>query len=102
MSRERSSDDFKFEIKTHIGVLSEGPNGWKKELNVVSWNGRQGKYDIRDWDPTHDKMGRGITMTDAEFDELAKLIAAGAAVDEGMLSDANLTDVEDELLTLSA
>lgn len=53
----------KFEITNDIGVLSESGSGWKKELNLVSWNDRDPKYDIRDWDPNHEKMGKGITLS---------------------------------------
>jgi hypothetical protein len=53
----------KFEITEDIGVLSEAGSGWKKELNLVSWNDRASKYDIRDWDPDHGKMGKGITLS---------------------------------------
>jgi len=56
----------KFEIKEEIGILSESASGWKKELNLVSWNDRKPKYDIRDWDPDHEKMGKGITLTREE------------------------------------
>ncbi len=56
----------KFEITEEIGVLSESASGWKKELNLVSWNDRNPKYDIRDWDPAHEKMGKGITLTKEE------------------------------------
>jgi len=56
----------KFEITEEIGVLSESASGWKKELNLVSWNDRNPKYDIRDWDPAHEKMGKGITLTREE------------------------------------
>jgi len=56
--------DIKFEIKKHIGVLSENAKGWKKELNLVSWNEREPKYDIREWSPEHDNMGKGVTLTD--------------------------------------
>ena len=49
--------DITFEIKESLGVLSESSRGWKKELNLVSWNGREPKYDIREWDPEHEKMG---------------------------------------------
>jgi len=56
----------KFEITEEIGVLSESGSGWKKELNLVSWNDRNPKYDIRDWDPAHEKMGKGITLTREE------------------------------------
>lgn len=47
--------DIKFEIIEHIGAISENKSGWKKELNLVSWNGANPKYDIRDWSPEHEK-----------------------------------------------
>ncbi|WP_067622882.1 YdbC family protein [Alicyclobacillus acidiphilus] len=62
--------DIKFEIKEAVGVLSESNKGWKKELNLMSWNDKEPKYDIRDWSPEHDKMGKGITLSK---DELVKL-----------------------------
>lgn len=58
--------DIKYEIKEEIAVLSESAKGWKKELNLISWNGGEPKYDIRDWAPDHEKMGKGITMTKEE------------------------------------
>lgn len=66
--------EFKYEIKEHLGQLSEKPTGWKKELNFVSWNGADPKFDIREWSPEHDKMGKGITLTLEELTELKKLI----------------------------
>ena len=66
--------EFKYEIKEHIGVISENRSGWKRELNLVSWNGADPKYDIRDWAPEHEKMGKGITLTADEAWELAQLI----------------------------
>lgn len=66
--------DIQFEIKKHIGVLSENPKGWTKELNLVSWNGREPKYDIREWSPDHEKMGKGITLTDDEAEKLKRLL----------------------------
>ncbi len=62
--------DFTFEIVEEIGVLSENAKGWKKELNLISWNGGEPKYDIRDWDPKHEKMGKGITLTEEEAKQL--------------------------------
>ena len=62
--------DIKFEIKENIGVLSESSKGWKKELNLISWNDKEAKYDIRDWAPEHGKMGKGTTLT---IEELRKL-----------------------------
>lgn len=52
-----------FELKEHLGILSESNKGWTKELNLVSWNGGETKYDIREWDPDHEKMSKGVTFT---------------------------------------
>ncbi|PRR77320.1 hypothetical protein CLLI_24930 [Clostridium liquoris] len=62
--------EIKFEIKESVGALSESPKGWKKELNLISWNDKEPKYDLRDWDAEHKKMGKGVTLT---ADELKKL-----------------------------
>ncbi len=67
--------EFSYEIKENLGVLSESPKGWKKELNLISWNGAEPKFDIRDWSPEHDKMGKGITLSSKEIDELYKVLA---------------------------
>lgn len=66
--------DFKFEIVEELGVLSESRSGWKRELNLVSWNGGKAKYDIRDWSPDHEKMGKGVSLTPEELTELKKLL----------------------------
>lgn len=66
--------DIKFEIKKSIGVISESAKGWTKELNLVSWNGAVPKYDIRDWDPEHEKMGKEVTLTEEEMRKLKELI----------------------------
>lgn len=62
--------DLKYEIKESIGVLSESSKGWAKELNLVSWNDKEAKYDLREWDSEHKKMGKGVTLSK---DELKKL-----------------------------
>ena len=67
--------DIKFEIKENIGTLSESAKGWTKELNLVSWNGAAPKYDLRDWAPEHEKMGKGITLSADEAQELYKLLS---------------------------
>lgn len=64
--------DFNYEVVEHIGTLSESPSGWTRELNFVSWNDRPAKYDIRDWSPDHEKMGKGLTFTKEEL-ELLKI-----------------------------
>ncbi len=65
--------EIKFEIKQQLGQLSEeNARGWRKELNLISWNGANPKFDIRDWAPDHEKMGKGVTLT---YDELMVLKA---------------------------
>lgn len=58
--------DIKFEITEHLAVLSTSSRGWSKELNLVSWNDRPAKYDLREWAPDHSRMGKGITLSDEE------------------------------------
>ena len=72
---KKQDTEFTFEIKEHIGRLNE-PNekGWCKELNRVSFNGNAPKLDIRDWNETHDKMGKGTTLTNDEAIELMELL----------------------------
>ncbi|MFR2886618.1 MAG: YdbC family protein [Clostridium butyricum] len=62
--------DIKYEIKEEVGIISESNKGWTKELNLISWNGKEAKYDLRDWSPEHEKMGKGVTLSK---DELIKL-----------------------------
>lgn len=66
--------DIKYEIIEEIGILSENAKGWRKELNKISWNGAAPKYDIRDWAPEREKMGKGVTLSEEEMAELKKLI----------------------------
>lgn len=66
--------EFSFEIVETLAVLSEGSRGWRKELNLVSWNGREPKYDIRDWSENHEKMGKGITLSLAELENLKEAL----------------------------
>lgn len=73
---ERSNADREvtFEIEEHIGVIGTSPTGWKKELNLVSWNGNVAKYDLREWDEDHTHMSRGITLTADELKALAGIL----------------------------
>ncbi|WP_019003571.1 YdbC family protein [Succinimonas amylolytica] len=66
--------DIKYEIKEHIGVLSENKKGWRKEVNLISWNDAAPKYDIRDWAPEHEKMGKGGTLTEEEVKNLRDVL----------------------------
>ena len=67
--------EIKYEITQHLGVLSTSPKGWTKELNLISWNGREPKYDIREWSPEHEKMGKGVTLSNEEVSELKRLLS---------------------------
>ncbi|WP_461207596.1 YdbC family protein [Clostridium sp. DL1XJH146] len=66
--------DIKYEIEETIGAISESPKGWSRELNLISWNGRAAKYDLRDWAPEHEKMGKGITLSKEELKTLRDLL----------------------------
>lgn len=66
--------DFKYEIVEELGVLSASAKGWTKELNRISWNGGAPKLDVRDWAPEHEKMGKGVTLTDEEAKALLELL----------------------------
>lgn len=67
-------NEIKYEIVEQLGVLSETEKGWKKELNLISWNEREPKYDIRDWSENHEKMGKGITLTEDEATKLRNIL----------------------------
>ena len=66
--------ELKYEIIKECGVLSQSPTGWTKELNLVSWNDRAPKYDLRDWAPEHAKMGKGVTISSDEIILLRDLL----------------------------
>ncbi len=66
--------EIKYEIVKKIGVLSKAASGWAKELNLISWNDREPKYDLRDWSADHEKMGKGITLSKEELSALRELL----------------------------
>ena len=66
--------DIKYEIIKKIGVLSKAGSGWAKELNLISWNDREPKYDLRDWSPDREKMGKGVTLSREELLALKELL----------------------------
>lgn len=66
--------EIKFEIVEELGVLSENAKGWRKELNRVSWNEAAPKYDLREWAPEHEKMGKGVTLSEEEYLKLKEII----------------------------
>jgi hypothetical protein len=66
--------DIKYEIVKQIGMLSKAGSGWAKELNLIRWNDREPKYDLRDWSADHDKMGKGVTLSKEELMALKELL----------------------------
>jgi len=67
--------ELKYEIQQKIACLSEEKGGWIKELNLVSWNGNEAKYDIRAWSADHTKMGKGVTLTKEEVVALKSVLS---------------------------
>ncbi len=70
---EGKAPDIKWEIRKNLGVLSEG-GSWKKEVNIVAWNDKAAKLDIRSWDAEHKKMSKGLTFTKEEVRKLKELL----------------------------
>lgn len=66
--------EIKYEIIKTVGVLSKSTSGWMKEVNLISWNDREPKYDIRDWSADHSKMGKGVTLSKEELSALKELL----------------------------
>lgn len=73
MTKEKDRD-IVFDVIESIGIIKAFPNGWTKELNMVSWNGNEAKYDIRDWDANHERMSRGITLKADEMETIVNLL----------------------------
>lgn len=69
------NNEVKFEIVERIGALDKAnDNGWTRELNLVAWNGGAPKLDIREWAPDHQRMSRGITLTEQQAIRFAQLL----------------------------
>jgi hypothetical protein len=66
--------EIKYEIVKKIGELSKTSKGWTKVLNLISWNDRPAKYDIREWSPDGETMGKGVTLTKEELATLRDLL----------------------------
>ena len=65
--------EIQYEIVKEIAVLSTGDSGYTKEINLISWNGKEPKYDIRSFSPNREKCGKGLTLN---ADEAAALLKA--------------------------
>lgn len=68
-------DKITFEILKHLGVLRTNPRGWSKEVNVVAWNQRPARVDIREWNSNHMKMSRGVGLDAEELERLKEILA---------------------------
>jgi hypothetical protein len=66
--------DIKFEIIKKFGILSKSNKGWVKELNLIRWNDREPKYDIREWSPDGKTMSKGVTLSKEELATLRELL----------------------------
>ena len=67
--------DFKFDIKNSLGTISVSAKGWKREVNVMTWNNKKAKVDIREWDENHEQMGKGITLNKEELKQLKDILS---------------------------
>jgi len=65
-----------FHIKKQISVLFQSAKGWAKELNLISWNDKEAKYDLREWDAAHEKMGKGVTLRGDELKKFKDLVSS--------------------------
>lgn len=70
-----NNNQFQFQIVQNIAVLSTERSGWTKEINLVSYNDAPPKFDIRSWDPNHEKMGKGVTLSHEEMKTLLDAMA---------------------------
>ena len=64
--------DVQFEIVEHIATIEEFGSGWTFEFNLVTWNGGEPKYDLRNWNEDHTKCSKGMTLFSNEMETIAK------------------------------
>ena len=74
-SNEKPPEGLKIQALQAVCLIQKD-SGWTKEANIVAWNGGVPKLDIREWDPEHERMSKGITLMEAEAEALAKVLAA--------------------------
>lgn len=79
MANGRNSGDIEYKVVDKVGVIANYSTGWNKELNIISWNGGNPKFDIRDWDQEHEHMSRGVTLHEKEAARLMELLTARLA-----------------------
>lgn len=74
-NNQNRDGEVSFRVVEELGVLDRYKTGWSREINIVSWNGKPPKFDIRDWDPDHQRMSRGITLHEREAVKLTEILA---------------------------
>ena len=77
----RNTERVQFQLVEKLGVLDHHKSGWAREVNLVAWNGNPPKFDIRDWDPEHERMSRGITLFEREAAKLTRILAERLQMD---------------------
>ena len=92
-------DTIEFRIVKQIGVLTTYQTGWSKELNIVSWNGGTPKYDIRDWNPEHERMTKGITLYESEAKKLAENLVNHFSNSANMVASESQSEMNREPVT---
>ena len=68
------AEKLEYKIEKKIGIIGNDDGGWTKQLNLISWNGAEPKYDIRNWSADGQRMSKGITLTEEELKTLKTLI----------------------------
>ena len=61
------------EVIKKIALISGTETGFRKELNFISWNGKEPKIDLRTWSPEGIAL-KGLTLTEDEAKELCKAL----------------------------
>lgn len=87
-----ANGEIEFRIHEHIAVLERHENGWKRELNIVSWNGGEPKLDIREWSEDHEKMTRGITLSEEQGRKLSDALSKRYAIRENRKLERNIEE----------
>ena len=83
-TRQRRDDKVTFDLMENLLVFGQRKDsGWTKEANIVCWNGGSPKLDIREWDPDHERMSRGITLYEAEAERLARILCKRYGIGSG-------------------
>lgn len=80
-NNDNQNREIEFKLVEKLGVLDTHKSGWAREVNIVAWNGKPPKFDIRDWDPEHERMSRGITLHEREAVKLAKILVQRLQMD---------------------